>query len=69
MGGQQKRFYGEMWGNASWGGETHKNPKSLSMYDGPIQTDEYMWVNICCMLDLISGFCHKSAEIHFLDIQ
>ena len=36
--------------------------------DGPMETVEYMWVNIWCMLDWIIGFCHKTAEIHFLGI-
>ena len=26
---------------------------------------EYMWVDICCMLDWIIGLCHKTAEMHF----
>ena len=29
---------------------------------------EYMWINVWCMLDWIIGFCHKTAEIHFLGI-
>ena len=33
-----------------------------------METVEYMWVNIWCMLDWIIGFCHKTAEIHFLGI-
>ena len=28
-----------------------ENPKGLSMYDGLIETVEYIWVNIWCMLD------------------
>ena len=28
------------------------------MYDGPMETVEYIWVNIWCMLDWIIGFCH-----------
>ena len=39
------------------------------MYDGPMETVEHMWVNIWCMLDWTVGFCHKTAEIHFLSIQ
>ena len=39
------------------------------MYDGPMETLEYIWVNIWCMLDWIVGFCHKIADIHFLGIQ
>ena len=28
------------------------------MYDGPMETVEYIWVNSRCMLDWIIGFCH-----------
>ena len=55
-----------MWGNAVRGGGTCKNPVRLSMYNGPMETVECMWVNIWCMLDWIIGFGHKTAEIHFL---
>ena len=54
-----------MWG----GGGACKKPIELFMYDGPKETVEYMWVNIWRMLDWLDGFCHKTAEIHFLDIQ
>ena len=40
----------------------------FSLNDGPMETVEYMRVNIWCMLDWIIGFCHKTGEIHFLDI-
>ena len=40
----------------------------FSLNDGPMETVEYMWVNIWCMLDWIIGFCLKTAEIHFLGI-
>ena len=46
---RRKRFYGEMWGNAVRGGRTCKSPVRLSMQDGPMETVEYMWVNIQCM--------------------
>ena len=36
------------------------------MYDGSVETVEYMWMNIPCMLDWIIGFGQKTAEIHFL---
>ena len=62
-----KRFYSEMWRKAEKG--ACKNPVGLSMFDGPKETVEYMWVNIWCMPDWIVGFCHKTAEIYFLDIQ
>ena len=35
------------------------------MNDGAIETVEYMWVDIWCMLDWIIGLCHKNGEIHF----
>ena len=54
-----------MWG----GGGACKKPIGLFMYDGPKETVEYMWVNIWRMLDWLDGFCHKTAEIHFLGIQ
>ena len=39
------------------------------MYDDPMETVEYMWVNIRCMLeDWIVGFCNKNAEMHHLGI-
>ena len=47
---RRKRFYGEMWENAVRGGGTCKNPVRLSTQDGPMETVEYMWVNIQCML-------------------
>ena len=28
------------------------------MCDGPMETVEYIWENIGCMLDWIIGFCH-----------
>ena len=34
------------------------------MYDGPMETVKYRWVNIWCMLDWIA----RLAEIHFLGI-
>ena len=46
---RRKRFYGEIWGNAVRGGGTCKNPARLSMKDGPMETVEYMWVNIWWM--------------------
>ena len=37
---------------ASFEGEGFcENPVGLSMYDGPMETVEYIWVNIWCMLD------------------
>ena len=45
-----------------------ENPVRFSLNDGPMETVEYVGVNIWCMLDSIIGFCHKTAEIHFLGI-
>ena len=39
------------------------------MYNGPKEAVKYMGVNIWCMLDWIVGFCHKTAETHFLGIK
>ena len=39
-GNRMKKFCSEMWRNTVQGG-------------GPIDTDEYIWVNIWCMLDWI----------------
>ena len=39
-----------MWGNAVRGGGTYKNPMRLSMWDGPMKSVKYMWVNIRCSL-------------------
>ena len=49
-------------------GGIRENPVRFFLNDGPMETVEYMWVNIWCMLDWIIGFCHKTAEIHFLGI-
>ena len=43
-------LYGDMWENAVRVGGTCKNSMRFSMYDGPMETVEYMWVNIRCML-------------------
>ena len=45
-----------------------ENSVRFSLNDGPMETVEYMWVNIWGMLDCIIGFCHKTAEIHFFGI-
>ena len=39
-----------MWGNAVRGRGTCKHPVRLSIQDGPMETVEYMWVSIQCML-------------------
>ena len=39
-------------GKMSFEGEDDcENPVRLSIYDGPMKTVEYTWVNIWCMLD------------------
>ena len=35
------------------------------MDDGAMETVEYMWVDVWCMLNWIIGLSHKTAEIHF----
>ena len=35
------------------------------MSDGAMETVECLWVDIWCMLDLVVGLCHKTAEMHF----
>ena len=62
-GNKRKRFYGKMQGNFVLGGWVYENPIGLSMYDGPMETFEYIWVNIWCILDKIIGFCHRVDPI------
>ena len=45
-GNRKKRFYGEMQENTVWGGGSCKNPVGLYMYEGHMETVEYIWVNI-----------------------
>ena len=63
---RRKRFYSQMgespvrrWWCVVEG--VSENPVGFSL-------NEYMCVNIWCMLDWIIGFCHKTVEIHFLGI-
>ena len=44
-------------------------PVWLSRNDGAMETVEYIWVDIWCMLDWIIGLCHKTAEMHFLGMR
>ena len=39
-----------MWGNAVRAEYTRKNSVRLCMQDGPMETVEYMWVSIYCLL-------------------
>ena len=47
-----------------------ENPVRFSLNDGPVETVEYMWVNIWCMLDGIIGFwsqdCRNTLPWHKL---
>ena len=58
VGKKGKTFYSEMQGNVVRRGWVCENLIKLSMYDGPIETIEYIWVNISYILDWIIGFCH-----------
>ena len=48
------------------GGGVCENPLRSSLIDGPMETVEYKWINIWCMLDWIIRFYQKTAEIYFL---
>ena len=37
----------------------------ISMNNGTMETVEYTWVDLWCMLDWIIGLCHKTVEVHF----
>ena len=40
-------------------------PVRLPMNDGAMEAVEYMWMEICSMLDWVIGLCHKTAQMHF----
>ena len=44
-----------MWGNTVWGGGACENPVEFSMYDGPMETVQYMWVNSACQSGLLDS--------------
>ena len=44
-----------------------ETPVGLPMNDGAVETVEYMWVDIWCLLDWIIGLCHKTAEMYISD--
>ena len=69
VGNRRKKFYGEMQRNVIWGGGVCENPVGLSMYDGLMETIEYIWVNIWRMLELIIGFRHtvNHCGIHLIN--
>ena len=42
-----------------------ENPAELFMYDDPMKTVEYIWVNIWCMLDwILSKNCRNTPSLH-----
>ena len=42
-------------GDSGGGGGMCENPVGLSIFDVPVETAEYIWVSIRCMLDWISS--------------
>ena len=45
-----------------------ENPVGLSIYDVPIETVEYIWVNIWCIIDWISSQnCRNTFPLHAVD--
>ena len=58
VGNRRKRFYREMQGNIVLGRRVGKTPVGLSMYDSPMETVGYIWMNVWCMLDWIIRLCH-----------
>ena len=46
-----------MWRNVVLGGGVCENPKKLSLDDCPMETVEYIWMNIWCMLDWFGFIC------------
>ena len=47
VGKKRKMFYSELWGNVVRRGvEGRENPVGLSMFDGPMETVECIWMNI-----------------------
>ena len=52
-----------MWGNTIWVGGV-----PLDMYVGPMETVEYILVNIWCMLDwIMSQNCRNTLPLHTVD--
>ena len=45
-GKRKKKIHSEMQENAIWAGGVCENPMGLSMYEGPMETVKYVWVNI-----------------------
>ena len=46
VGNKSKWFYSELAGNIGWWGEAREIPVGLSMYGGPKETVEYIWVHV-----------------------
>ena len=68
---KKKWEYREKCGEVLFGGKMGgdcENPVGLSMYDAPMETVEYIWVNIMCMLDWISSHnCRNTLPLHIVD--
>ena len=51
--------------DGSRGGAACGNPMGFLMYDYPIETVEYIWMNIWCMLDwILSQNCRNTLPFH-----
>ena len=48
--------------------DIYEIPLRLPMNDCAMETVEYMWIDICPVLDSVIELCHKTAEIHFPDM-
>ena len=54
--------------NAVWVRGAYKNPVGLSMYEVHIETVQYTWVNIWCMLDwILLQNCRNVLPLHTVD--
>ena len=68
-GNKKKRFYSEIWkislrlevGGRDRKRGAFKNPVGLCMYEGHMDTVEYIWVSIWCMFDwILSPKCRNT---------
>ena len=57
VGNGRKSFYSEMQGNNVYGEKICGNPVGLSMYDCPVETVEYIRLNIQSMPGWVIEFC------------
>ena len=69
--GRDEEAYSEVWENVvCWGlmvvgRAACGNPMGFLMYDYPIETVEYIWMNIWCMLDwILSQSCRNTLPFH-----